>query len=84
MNKNNLEQKTALASHCAIQNHLPNWEEAQIIDKGNNYNKRFTLEMLHITNMRDDERINYKKDTDNCAHVYKSIINKYNNKNKRK
>ncbi|XP_075151062.1 uncharacterized protein LOC142233289 [Haematobia irritans] len=75
-----MEQKTALAAHCAQTGHKPNFEGVEILDHENNYRRRFTLEMLHIINTPPDERMNYKKDIENCARIYRHTIQKHNRK----
>ncbi|XP_037826543.1 uncharacterized protein LOC119614495 [Lucilia sericata] len=80
-----LNQKTALAAHCAITGHQPDFEKVRILAGENNHTKRYLQEMLHIINTPTEKRINYKTDTDNCAHIYRHTINKYrNNKQKNK
>ena len=74
-------QKTALTAHCAERGHVPNFEKVKILQTEERYNKRYTLEMLHIINVPLSKRMNFKSDTDNCAQSYRHIINKkYNNK----
>ena len=75
----NLEQKTALANHCAIENQQPHFEKTKVLEKENNYNKRFLLEMLHIIKTPYDQRMNYKADTENCAQAYRYLVS--DNKN---
>ena len=76
----NSEQKTALAAHCLQEKHQPNWEDIKILEQENNYRKRYTLEMLHIINLEEQERLNFKRDTDNCAHIYKTLVEKHKTK----
>lgn len=71
-----IEQKTALAAHCTLTNHKPHFEGVQILQEERNYSRRFTLEMLHIINIDPELRLNYRQDTENCAHIYRQIINK--------
>ncbi|XP_075153507.1 uncharacterized protein LOC142227064 [Haematobia irritans] len=78
--ENPMEQKTALAAHCALTGHKPNLEDVKILDHENNYRRRFTLEMLHIINTPPDERMNYKKDIENCARMYRHTIQKHKRK----
>lgn len=75
-----LEQKTALAAHCARHSHSPNIESASILQQESNYKKRYTIEMLHIINTPATKRINYKADTEKCAHIYRHIIEKHRQK----
>lgn len=75
--KNNVEQKTALAAHCAVTDHSPDIENTVILQQENNNKKRYTIEMLHIINTPTHKRINYKTDTENCAHIYRHIIKKH-------
>lgn len=71
-----LNQKTALAAHCAITGHQPNLKKVRILTREKNSTKRYMQEMLHIINTPTEKRINYKSDTDNCAHIYRHTINK--------
>lgn len=73
---NSAMQKTALASHCVNSGHLPDFDNVQILQREEHYNKRLTSEMLHIINLPQAKRINYKSDTENCAQTYRHIINK--------
>ena len=72
-------QKTALTSHCAHYSHTPDFDNVKILQQENNYSKRFVLEMLHIINTPTEKRINFKTDTDGCAHSYRHLVK--NNKN---
>ena len=69
-------QKTALAAHCALTNHSPDFEGAKILQSENNYRRRYMLEMLHIINTPTTQRINFKTDTENCAQIYRHLVNK--------
>lgn len=69
-------QKTALADHCAMSTHTPNYDITQILQTENNYNRRLILEMLHINNVATERRMNTKRDTDNLAQIYRHMINK--------
>lgn len=71
-----ITQKTALSTHCANENHQPNFDNTRVLQRENNYHKRLTLEMLHINNVPTTKRINYKTDTENIAHIYKHLIRK--------
>lgn len=80
----NIIQKTALSEHCKIHNHTPNIDDVKILQTENHYNKRLTLEMLHINSLPTTTRINSKTDTDNTAYCYRHLtrgrdraINKY-------
>ena len=75
--KINMPNKTALATHCARNNHVADFERAEILQQETNYNKRFTLEMLHIINTPAQKRMNYKTDTENCAHSYRHLIRQH-------
>lgn len=68
--------KTALAAHCARENHHPNLNNVRILERENHYNKRLTLETLHINNVPTTKRINFKTDTENITHTYKNLIRK--------
>ena len=67
-------QKTALTSHCAQFSHTPDFDNVKILQQENNYNKRFVLEMLHIINTPTEKRMNFKTDTDGCAHSYRHLV----------
>ncbi|XP_067632954.1 uncharacterized protein [Eurosta solidaginis] len=67
-------QKPALAAHCAESGHQPDFEAVSILQTEQNYKKRFTLEMLHITNTPINKRLNYKIDTDGCSHIYRHLL----------
>ncbi|XP_075160458.1 uncharacterized protein LOC142233427 [Haematobia irritans] len=69
-------QKTALSTHCAGEHHHPDLERARVLQCESNYNKRLTLEMLHILNTPTQKRINYKTDTENLAQSYRNLIRK--------
>ncbi|XP_075157659.1 uncharacterized protein LOC142230926 [Haematobia irritans] len=68
--------KTALAGHCARNNHTPNFDDVRILERENNYSKRFTLETLHINNVPASKRMNFKVDTENIAHCYRHLLRK--------
>lgn len=72
-----IEQKTALAAHSALTKHKPNFDDVRIIQEETNYARRFTLEMLHILDVPEERVLNYKRDTENCAHIYRQIIHKH-------
>lgn len=72
----NMEQKTALAAHCAITSHKPNFDDVEIIDEERGYGKRLLLEMIHINNIPREKRLNFKRDTENLAQVYRHTIDK--------
>ena len=72
-----LEQKTALAAHCTMTGHKPNFKDVEILTQENNYKRRFTLEMLNIINIPTDVRMNYKTDTDHCALIYRNLVQKH-------
>ncbi|XP_075163280.1 uncharacterized protein LOC142235916 [Haematobia irritans] len=69
-----LEQKTALAAHCALPGHKPNLTQVDILAEERHHNKRFTLEMLHIIDVPSEKRLNYKTDIDGCSHIYREIV----------
>ena len=75
--KINMPNKTALATHCARNIHVADFERAEILQQETNYNKRFTLEILHIINTPAQKRMNYKTDTENCAHSYRHLIRQH-------
>ena len=72
-NKNH-EARTALSDHCATQQHTPDLDNVRVLGEERHHNKRLTLEMLHISNIPTQKRINYKADTDNVAHIYRNLI----------
>lgn len=74
--RNMTTHKTALVAHCAERGHTPDLENIEILQTEDHYNKRYTLEMLHIINIPQEKRMNFKTDTDNCAQSYRHIINK--------
>lgn len=57
--------------------HKPNFKDVEILTQENNYKRRFTLEMLNIINIPTDVRMNYKTDTDHCAHIYRNLVQKH-------
>lgn len=68
--------KTALATHCARERHTPDFDEIEIVESEQNYNKRMMLEMLHIITTPQERRMNFKTDIDNLAQSYRHITNK--------
>ncbi|XP_067642288.1 uncharacterized protein [Eurosta solidaginis] len=66
--------KTALAAHCAESGHKPDFDAVSILQQEQHYNKRFTLEMLHIIDTDENKRLNYKKDSEMCAHIYRHLL----------
>jgi len=69
-------QQTALSSHCAKNHHAADFDHVDILQAENAYNKRLTLEMLHIINTPKNQRINYKADTENLALSYRHLVYK--------
>ena len=69
-----MEQKTALAAHCAAHNHIADFDNARVVCEERHYTKRLTLEMLHITKVQTEQRINARADIDNVAQVYRELI----------
>lgn len=67
-------QRTALTTHCAEENHHPDFDKVSVLHCESNYNKRLTLEMLHILNTTTNKRMNYKTDIENCAQSYRFLI----------
>ncbi|XP_017482285.1 PREDICTED: uncharacterized protein LOC108371268 [Rhagoletis zephyria] len=74
LRNNSMDNKTALTSHCQNMGHYPDFDNVAILQEEKNYNKRYTLEMLHIMNTPNNRRMNFKTDTDICAHVYRNLI----------
>jgi len=72
-------QRTALSAHCAEHNHSPDFDNVRVLQTEKAYNKRLTIEMLHIINTSPDKRINYKVDTENIAHTYRHLVYKAKN-----
>ena len=79
--KNKNMTKTALSAHCAQKKHQPNWESVKILEEEMSTTKRYMLEMLHIINKK--ESVNFKTDTENCAQIYRKIVESHQ-KNKEK
>lgn len=79
LRSNSSDNKTALSSHCKDTGHYPDFENVAILQEEKNYSKRYILEMLHIMNTPNNKRMNFKTDTDNCAHVYRNLVLTYNN-----
>lgn len=77
-NLNNNYNKTALTQHCSDLKHNPDFDNIQILQKEDDYDKRLLLEMLHIISTPVKKRINFKTDTDNLAHSYRNIIQQHN------
>ena len=69
-------QKTALTSHCANLNHFPNFQDTSVLNRENNYKRRFMLEMLQIIRTPTAKRITFKADTDNVSQNYRHLISK--------
>ncbi|XP_037931560.1 uncharacterized protein LOC119666350 [Teleopsis dalmanni] len=69
-----LDQKTALATHCIKMNHSLNFDEVTILHQEKNYKRRMLLEMLHIIDVLDDQQLNYKRNTEGLAQIYRSLI----------
>jgi hypothetical protein len=61
-------------AHYASKHHSLNFDATTILQQEQHYAKRYTLEMLHIINTPIQERLNYKTDTDNCAHLYRHFF----------
>lgn len=72
-----LSQKTALAAHCAVTGHRPDFKNVDVLMSERNYRKRYTLEMLSIVGVSNEKRLNYKIDTDKCAQIYRHSIDKH-------
>jgi len=69
-------QQTALSSHCATKRHAADFDNVDVLQAESAYNKRLTLEMLHIINTPKNQRINYKADTENLALSYRHLVYK--------
>ncbi|XP_075150932.1 uncharacterized protein LOC142225042 [Haematobia irritans] len=67
-----VEQKTALAAHFTTTGHKPNFTDVEILAQENNHRRRYTLEMLNIIDLSPDKRMNFKKDTEECAKMAKN------------
>lgn len=72
-----LEQKTAIAAHCTTTGHTPNFDKVEILCEENKYSRRLFQEMLHIINVPIEKRLNFKRDTEQCAHIYRHTIDKF-------
>lgn len=75
-----IEQKTALAAHCTTTGHKPNFDDVEILTQERHYGRRYTLEMLHIIDVSPEKRLNFKRDTDGCAQIYRHTIEKHKRK----
>ncbi|XP_058982824.1 uncharacterized protein LOC131804256 isoform X2 [Musca domestica] len=73
LRNNNSIQKTALAEHCKQYNHTPKIDDVRVLQTEHHYNKRLTIEMLHINSLSTTKRINSKADTDNTAYCYRHL-----------
>lgn len=74
--------KTALMDHFQNDGHYPNFSKVTILDTQHKYNKRLTLEALHIYT---NHTINKKRDTDDISAVYCALVdNNTTNYKKRK
>lgn len=73
--------RTALMEHFHTQNHYPNFAATQIIDTQRKYNKRLTLEAIHIYT---NNTINVKRDTDNIAAVYCALLDNHTTKKRKR
>ncbi|XP_067613178.1 uncharacterized protein [Eurosta solidaginis] len=80
LRNNASENKTALTAHCKDTGHYPDFQNVTILDIEKQYNKRFTMDMLHIMNTPNDKRINFKSDTDQCAYAYRNLLLKQQHK----
>lgn len=67
-------QITALAKHAIEENHKFDFENPQILDREQNYNKRLISEMIHI--VKDRNAINNKRDVENLSTTYLATIRK--------
>ena len=76
-NKTTTKQKTALSLHCGTSNHYPDFDNTSILNTENNYNRRYTLEMLQIMKVPLTQRINHKTDIANIAQNYRHLVNRY-------
>ena len=69
-----IEQKTALAAHCTLTGHKPNFDDVAILTQEKFYSRRLFKEMLHIIDVPTEKRLNFKRDTEQCAQVYRLEI----------
>lgn len=69
--KNNTN-KTALSEHALNLFHNFDFNNVKILDKENNENKRYILEMLHIKT--NNTSVNYKTDYQNLNNIYNNIL----------
>lgn len=72
-----LEQKTALAAHCLTTTHKPDLDNVEILAEEKNYKRRFLIEMMHINDVPKEKRLNFKRDTESLAQVYRHTIDKH-------
>lgn len=75
--KGNNSNRTALSTHCALLNHVPDFDNATILHEENNYFKRMTLEALYI--QTTPNTINKKTDTDNISTTYCALLDEQRN-----
>lgn len=72
-----MEQRTAISAHWAVSGHTPDLDNVDVLAQENNYNRRYTLEMLHIIDEPTEQRLNYKIDIESCSGIYRHTINKH-------
>lgn len=65
---------TALAKHAVENNHKFDFNNVQILENEENYNKRLILEMIHI--VKNDKAVNNKRDTEGLSNTYFNTIRK--------
>lgn len=70
-------QKTALTAHCANTHHSPNLDDVQILQREENYKRRYMLEMLNIIKIPTTARMNFKADVEgSSAQQFRYLVNK--------
>ncbi|XP_075151039.1 uncharacterized protein LOC142225146 [Haematobia irritans] len=69
-----LDQKTALANHCTQTGHSPNFDDVDVLVQESNPFRRYTLEMLYITDVPSEKRLNFKTDTDKCSQICQKYL----------
>lgn len=70
---NSLESETAVVHHFYDTGHIPDFNEAKILEVEQNLTKRKILESLHILT-RPTTTINFRKDTENISAVYNCLL----------
>lgn len=70
-------EKTALADHHFVNDHVFDFDAFKILDTETNFKKRNISEMIHI---QINNTINKRTDTDNLSKIYTFILDKFKNR----